>query len=370
MKFVGPSYDLKVKRSDTQRSINLMPTAIESGDGKTPMFLKSAPGLREFSGPVEPPPEPVVSYFYLQQAENIHKVAADTLTIVASVTPWEGHVPADMAIVDGVLYTGFELDNDMAAIDPATMTLDALLPLDMSAMKYARDLTVAADGERIYVTSAGQSYGTDYMAPFVVADQDVSAVWTIPTSARPSSSAVLTESGDLLIVSGGKLLQLDPDTGTVLEETVHEYVIQAYMVHNEATGKTFAETWGESLIAVMDHTTQSDLGTIAIAGAGNATAMHSSGTNVFVAAITVAVTEVTVYRINAETETVVDTYVFEDTSNIGVILTTDEPDVFYVVTEGLASSFVATLRKIRISDGVELDSLELGSDGGHWGIFA
>lgn len=48
--FVGPSYDLAVKKADVQRSVNLMPTPIESGMGKAPMFLKPVPGLTQFSG--------------------------------------------------------------------------------------------------------------------------------------------------------------------------------------------------------------------------------------------------------------------------------------------------------------------------------
>jgi hypothetical protein len=47
--FVGSSYDLMVKKSDVQRSINLMPTPVESGTGKTDVFLKPVPGLTQFS---------------------------------------------------------------------------------------------------------------------------------------------------------------------------------------------------------------------------------------------------------------------------------------------------------------------------------
>lgn len=47
--FVGPSGELDVKDADTQRSINLMPTLIESGGGKVPVFLKPVPGLTQFS---------------------------------------------------------------------------------------------------------------------------------------------------------------------------------------------------------------------------------------------------------------------------------------------------------------------------------
>ena len=48
--FVGPSYQLKTKRQGVQRSINLMPTPVESGSGKAGVFLAPVPGLRQFSG--------------------------------------------------------------------------------------------------------------------------------------------------------------------------------------------------------------------------------------------------------------------------------------------------------------------------------
>jgi len=47
--FVGPSGELEVKDADTQRSINLMPTLVESGMGKAQFFLKPVPGLVTFS---------------------------------------------------------------------------------------------------------------------------------------------------------------------------------------------------------------------------------------------------------------------------------------------------------------------------------
>lgn len=46
--FVGPSYQLSTRRADVQRSINLVPTLVESGSGKAAVFLESVPGLRVF----------------------------------------------------------------------------------------------------------------------------------------------------------------------------------------------------------------------------------------------------------------------------------------------------------------------------------
>lgn len=47
--FVGGSYELRRKKADVQRSVNLMPTPIESGTGKADLFLKPVPGLSVFS---------------------------------------------------------------------------------------------------------------------------------------------------------------------------------------------------------------------------------------------------------------------------------------------------------------------------------
>lgn len=51
--FIGPSYQLDDRKADVQRSINLMPTLIESGTGKTDVFLEPVPGLTVFSVPQE-----------------------------------------------------------------------------------------------------------------------------------------------------------------------------------------------------------------------------------------------------------------------------------------------------------------------------
>lgn len=59
--FVGGSYELKRKKSDVQRTFNLMPTDIESGTGKSKRFLAPTPGLTVFSEPVPPVPPPVVN---------------------------------------------------------------------------------------------------------------------------------------------------------------------------------------------------------------------------------------------------------------------------------------------------------------------
>jgi hypothetical protein len=56
--FIGGSYELKRKKADVQRSVNLMPTPIESGSGKSGQFLQSIPGLTEFSGLYVAPPLP------------------------------------------------------------------------------------------------------------------------------------------------------------------------------------------------------------------------------------------------------------------------------------------------------------------------
>lgn len=54
--FVGGSYPLRRKKADVQRSINLFPTPVESGSGKSRVFLKAVPGLTLFSQSVTPPP--------------------------------------------------------------------------------------------------------------------------------------------------------------------------------------------------------------------------------------------------------------------------------------------------------------------------
>ncbi len=45
--FVGPSYRLDLPKVDAQRSVNLYPSIVESGNGKAPVILRSIPGLVE-----------------------------------------------------------------------------------------------------------------------------------------------------------------------------------------------------------------------------------------------------------------------------------------------------------------------------------
>ena len=46
---VGPSYQLRVRKADVQRSVNMFPSVVESGTGKAPAILQSIPGLTLFA---------------------------------------------------------------------------------------------------------------------------------------------------------------------------------------------------------------------------------------------------------------------------------------------------------------------------------
>lgn len=46
---VGPSYTLRCRKADVQRSVNLFPSVVESGSGKAPAILQSIPGLTLFA---------------------------------------------------------------------------------------------------------------------------------------------------------------------------------------------------------------------------------------------------------------------------------------------------------------------------------
>ncbi len=49
VQFVGGSHELRRKKADTQRSVNLFVADVESGAGKSAQYLKAIPGLRVFS---------------------------------------------------------------------------------------------------------------------------------------------------------------------------------------------------------------------------------------------------------------------------------------------------------------------------------
>lgn len=50
--FVGPSYQLNVRKADVQRVVNLFPVVNEVPGGKSVAFLDAVPGLDTFSDAV------------------------------------------------------------------------------------------------------------------------------------------------------------------------------------------------------------------------------------------------------------------------------------------------------------------------------
>lgn len=72
--FIGGSYLLKRRKADIQRSINLMPTPIESGSGKSNIYLAPTPGLRVFDATVPvvvSPPNPLGLLWLGEYGRNI-----------------------------------------------------------------------------------------------------------------------------------------------------------------------------------------------------------------------------------------------------------------------------------------------------------
>lgn len=49
IQIVGGSYNLRCRKADVQRSVNLFPAIVESGNGKAPAILQSIPGLTLFA---------------------------------------------------------------------------------------------------------------------------------------------------------------------------------------------------------------------------------------------------------------------------------------------------------------------------------
>jgi hypothetical protein len=102
--FVGPSYDLKVRKADVQRSVNMMPTPIESGTGKAKVFLKPVPGLREFSagdGDVcnqSVPDSAVFSLLRFDEFPLVESVLATSMVEVVE-TPYEPAEPSAVALL-------------------------------------------------------------------------------------------------------------------------------------------------------------------------------------------------------------------------------------------------------------------------------
>lgn len=84
--FVGGSYLLQHRKADVQRSVNLMPTPIESGSGKSQMYLMPTPGLVVFTtADGTPSTEPVYDALYRFTgitSLGAHTVVYDDVSIV------------------------------------------------------------------------------------------------------------------------------------------------------------------------------------------------------------------------------------------------------------------------------------------------
>lgn len=76
--FVGPSYQLRTRKADVQRSVNLFPSIVESQTGKAPGILQSVDGLVEFTDLGAP-----IRGFCFAQG-RLFAVAGDTLYEVDS----------------------------------------------------------------------------------------------------------------------------------------------------------------------------------------------------------------------------------------------------------------------------------------------
>lgn len=87
--FVGGSYELKRKKADTQRSINLMPTPVESGSGKSGMYLAPVPGLTVFDvEEVDPPESPCFVERFLTFEEDYSYAGPAIARYEVSPTPY------------------------------------------------------------------------------------------------------------------------------------------------------------------------------------------------------------------------------------------------------------------------------------------
>jgi uncharacterized repeat protein (TIGR01451 family) len=95
--FVGGSYQLKRKKADTQRSINLLVTNVESGSGKSKQFLKSIPGLVPFS----------VAGLTLTKTQDLAEIGVDETQTYTLTATNAGPLIADGATISDALPAGF-----------------------------------------------------------------------------------------------------------------------------------------------------------------------------------------------------------------------------------------------------------------------
>lgn len=101
--FVGPTYELARKKADTQRVVNMYPDHIESGGGKSNVYLKSISGLKPFSVPIPP------NYFwrsliypFLVEDSMSYPVAGLTHSFEFVLNPDSMHMPVT-SITSGTL---------------------------------------------------------------------------------------------------------------------------------------------------------------------------------------------------------------------------------------------------------------------------
>jgi uncharacterized repeat protein (TIGR01451 family) len=115
--FVGGSYQLKRKKADTQRVINLLVTNVESGSGKSKQFLKSIPGLTVFT-------RATLGITKTQELETAAVGDTQTYTVTATNLGPEAAVGATVAdtLPAGISFASCSLAYSGGAAGPATAT--------------------------------------------------------------------------------------------------------------------------------------------------------------------------------------------------------------------------------------------------------
>lgn len=125
LSFIGPTYALSTRKADVQRCVNLFPTLVESGTGKSPGYLQPVPGMAVFSTPtgaLRGAKEAFGRAFFVAGNKLYELSSAGVATVRGTLSTSAGIVDfayglRQLVMVDGVRAYAFTLaDNTFAEI--------------------------------------------------------------------------------------------------------------------------------------------------------------------------------------------------------------------------------------------------------------
>lgn len=154
IKIVGPSYQLRVRKADVQRSVNLEPSIVESGSGKAPSILQSTAGLALFGNAGAP-----IRGMFTTKNGRLYVVAGSALKEVSAAAAFTGR--GTLSTSSGAVGMSQNL-NQLIVTDGVNgyvslFATNAFAPIGGAGWLGSRRVTVL-DGRAVFIKPGSQMF--------------------------------------------------------------------------------------------------------------------------------------------------------------------------------------------------------------------